>query len=363
MDRFLFKNEVDDEKNGNGSNKDKTHIFGCANKETGEFFNQQADGIIGFGSEELRENSSNPPNIIETEKYENRIKEKSFSLCFGHNGGELTFGGWNSYLHLNGDDPKRFSTIKTDSLGKYAWSSQYRVPVYSVLLDGQKIEYEYEKMNKGRTFGEGAFLDSGTTFIYVASDFYNKLKIKMENYCSSSHDKCGYQSFGLDCYKYNSNDNKSKKEFFDSFPTITFDFHAEKLYHIHPEDYLVKLDATEEYCVGIKALKNMILGGVFWRNYDIQINKTTKTVGFARADCDKSGGVSNKADEDEKGATKNEDKPSTTKEHEGSVKNTNWNTTKLHSESQTNYTIIVVLVVFLVIFIIAMICLGKYLLY
>jgi hypothetical protein len=294
IDEFLFKNELSTDTNGHESNENKKHIFGCADKETGEFFNQKADGIIGFGSEILKPNSSNPPNIIETEKFENRIKEKEFSLCFGHNGGELSFGGWNSWLHLENDDPQRFNVIETKSLGKYAWSSQYRVPVYSVDIEGEVIDYDYDKMNKGRSYGEGAFFDSGTTFIYVASDFFNKLKVKMENFCSKKTTNCGGQDSGLDCYLYVEKDYATKREFFDSFPMINFDFKAQKKYKLHPEDYLINIEDSEQYCVGIKTLKNMILGGVFWRNYDIKIDKTNQTVSFVRSDCDKSGNVRDK---------------------------------------------------------------------
>ena len=155
-------------------------------------------------------------------------------------------------------------------------------------------------MNKGRSFGEGAFFDSGTTFIYVASDFYNKLKVGMQNFCSKKTTNCGGQDFGLDCYLYEKSDHETLRDFFDSFPMINFDFQTKNKYKLHPEDYLIHLDGSEQYCVGIKSLKNMILGGVFWRNYDIQINKTDQTISFVRSDCDKSGNVRDKKSDEQK---------------------------------------------------------------
>lgn len=294
MDAFLFENELPDASDpdaGKAGTHDKHHIFGCAQRETGEFYNQKADGIIGMGSEKFHENSMNPPNIIETEFHEKRIQEPTFAICFGHDGGALNFGDWNSWLHLDADDPKRFTTIHTDSLGTYPWASQYRVPLKSVDVEGDTVDYDYAALNKGRTIGEGAFFDSGTTFIYVASDFHSKLKAKFEHYCLSKHSRCGGQSLGLDCYNYSEKEHRSLREFFDSFPTISFDFYAEKPYRLHPEDYLVQPEADSNYCVAIKVLKNMILGGVFWRNYDIKIDKLKKTVSFARADCSRVGGV------------------------------------------------------------------------
>ena len=275
MDSFLFKNEL--------PGKSKDHIFGCANKETGEFYTQKADGIIGFGSQLYRENSSNPPNIIETELYEGRMTQHTFSLCFGHNGGQLTLGDWNSFLHLNKEDENKISVIKTTSLGSNPWGSQYRVPVYSVDIDGDKIEYDYEAMNHGRTVGEGAFFDSGTTLIYVSHKFYDLLEKKMEKFCLKNENNCAGMNQKLGCYTP-SELIENIDDFYNTFPSINFDFNAEKVYRLHPQDYFLKNDEYS-YCIGIHPLKDMILGGLFWRNYDIKIDKKNKTVSFVRADC------------------------------------------------------------------------------
>lgn len=303
IDTFLFEDELPDDSKPETIDplgEKYKHVFGCAKRETGEFYNQMVDGIIGIGSEKFGAYSTNPPNIIETEAHQKRIKQKVFSICFGHDGGAMKFGDWNSSLHVNATDPKRFTTIYTDSLGSYPWSSQYRVPVKEVDLDGQKIDYDYAAMNKGRSYGEGAFFDSGTTFIYVAADFYRKLKTKMENYCTNENGRCGGQNVGLDCYDYFPHDYKEPQDFFNTFPKINFNFGTEsedKIYTLYPQDYLIKPESEDVYCVGIKTLKNMILGGVFWRNYDIKFDKDKKTISYARADCSKTGLVKHNPDE------------------------------------------------------------------
>ena len=74
------------------------------------------------------------------------------------------------------------------------------------------------------------------------------------------------------------------RDSYNTFPSINFDFNAEKVYRLHPQDYFLKNDEYS-YCIGIHPLKDMILGGLFWRNYDIKIDKKNKTVSFVRADC------------------------------------------------------------------------------
>ncbi len=56
----------------------------------------------------------------------------------------------------------------------------------------------------------------------------------------------------------------------------------------YPLDYLVSpLDGDDHLCIGVKALKNVILGAVLLRNYDIFFDRTDKKVGFVRANCGK----------------------------------------------------------------------------
>ena len=38
-------------------------------------------------------------------------------------------------------------------------------------------------------------------------------------------------------------------------------------------------------CLGIAELKNVILGGSFFRNYDITIDKINQSISFTRANC------------------------------------------------------------------------------
>jgi len=120
IDNFVFKNEL-----GSDEKVDKRHIFGCANKETGEFFKQSVDGIIGFGQYGKR-SATEPPTLLEIESKQKRIDNKIFSVCLGDNGGQITLGDWNSDRHLTGT-VRQFVDCSTKN-----WDEQYYIGVLSI---------------------------------------------------------------------------------------------------------------------------------------------------------------------------------------------------------------------------------------
>lgn len=287
------------------------HTFGCASTETGEFYNQEADGIIGFGSGAYDSTKNDPPNILQTERLENRIKSLVFSICLGHNGGEMTFGDWNKYLHLDKDsklkkkdsNPNR---VKADNVDLHEdhrfiltngfeeedpWQFQYKVPLEGIDFDGKRIEYPYDKMNRGELNGEGAFFDTGTTYMYTSHQMFRKIKKHFNKFCDKHSKNCGNESRWEECYSIDEEQKRDLNGFFRTFPLLTFHFAGNKPYRWYPSDYLIKNGDLDQYCVGIKPLKDMILGAVFMRNYDILFDKTRKLIGFARSDCNGTGDI------------------------------------------------------------------------
>lgn len=291
------------------------HVFGCATTETGEFYNQEVDGIIGFGSTMVGKNSGDPPNILSTEHLEGRIKSLVFSICLGHNGGEMTFGDWNKFRHL--DDNKKLkdkknnpNRVKVDDVKLHEdhkfiltergfaekngdpWDYQYKVPLLGIYFDGQKIDYPYKKMNRGElTTGDGAFFDTGTTYVYTSHKMFDKIKQRFNQFCSRHSGHCGGESRFEECYSISSRHKEDVQNYFKTFPLIEFSFEGDMKYRWYPYDYLIKNGDLDQYCVGIKALKDMILGAVFMRNYDVLFDKSRKLIGFARSDCSGAGDV------------------------------------------------------------------------
>jgi len=119
-DTFLFRNELNIT-----TNITKTHLFGCAVEETGEFASQAADGIIGFGPYS-QETFLESPTLLEVEFRDKRISSKVFSICLGNNGGQLMIGDWNSNRHLPGEQP-----IYLDS-SDVSWNQSYNVELSGI---------------------------------------------------------------------------------------------------------------------------------------------------------------------------------------------------------------------------------------
>lgn len=131
-------------------------IFGCVTSEHGMFYDQGADGILGVG---LSTNSTFPPDIIEVERSQGRIVESKFALCFGHNGGYMTLGGYNTSKHL--------PEAKEEVFKFYPDQGQYRIILNSVNVDGSQLDISKTELNSG----QGVFIDSGTTVIYGPTQF------------------------------------------------------------------------------------------------------------------------------------------------------------------------------------------------
>lgn len=79
--------------------------FGCAYREAGTFAEQEADGILGLGLQtnsrpDLNAGSANPPDIVQIQYMQGRIKDNLYSLCYGHDGGYMSLGNYDSSRHL-----------------------------------------------------------------------------------------------------------------------------------------------------------------------------------------------------------------------------------------------------------------------
>jgi hypothetical protein len=268
VDSIVFKTELD-----STSDIEKKAIFGCATEETHEFYKQSANGIMGLAPESR--GFSKPPTIIQIERMEGRITQDSFSLCLGRNGGQIGLGGGNNITHVS----EKSVTLSSSNL---SWDDFYYVNLDGMKVGGQTVKYDFKA---ARDPQGTAFLDSGTTFVYFGEALYSQYRKQFVRFCGKLDTNCGAFIHPNNCHIFPNEMFDNLRDFYDSFPVLELIFDNDKPVSWFPEDYLYKADDTHYYCVGIEPLRDVILGAIFVKNYDVLVNKENKTVTFTRANC------------------------------------------------------------------------------
>ena len=272
-DSFIFENETFSSR----ILKNYTHTFGCAMKETNEFFRQEVNGIIGLG--QRRDPKSNPPTIIELAKSEGRIESRSFSICLGRNGGTLRLGAPLTDLHL---PLAKSRTINVETL---RWKDIYVASLSSIVLEGENVQYDFKQFESSP--GK-VFFDSGTTYTYFSDELFDSWKKSFSDFCKRAPKNCNGENEYKNCYDVKQ-DNGGLEKFLSTFPPAVFTFNGKVPYYWYPQDYFSDTDVN--VCIGIKPLKDLILGANFMRNYDIFFEQETQRITFARANCSRESSI------------------------------------------------------------------------
>ena len=139
--------------------------------------------------------------------------------------------------------------------------------------------------------GGQAFLDTGTTFVYVSKPFFGQIASTFNRFCKQKKANCGGNKNYQECYRFMPFMFKNDDAFMSTFPVFEFHFEGDAVVKWFPQDYFVGGPENEGYkCIGIKVLKDMILGALFMRDYDVSFEKSGKAITFVRSNCGKSNG-------------------------------------------------------------------------
>ncbi|KAA3488758.1 protein ASPARTIC PROTEASE IN GUARD CELL 1 isoform X2 [Gossypium australe] len=136
-------------------------VFGCENVETGDLYNQRADGIMGLGRGRLS---------IMDQLVDKGIIGDSFSLCYGGmdvDGGAMVLGK---------------ITPPPDMV--FSHSDPFRSPYYNIEMKEIHVAGKRLELPDGAFDGRhGTVLDSGTTYAYFRRDAFAAFRDAVRSNC------------------------------------------------------------------------------------------------------------------------------------------------------------------------------------
>ncbi|KAK4771811.1 hypothetical protein SAY86_013586 [Trapa natans] len=206
-------------------------IFGCENRETGDLYNQHADGIMGMGRGDH--------SIIDQLVGKGVISDSS--LCYGGmetGGGSMILGGFSqpSGMVFTHSDPTK--------------SPYYNIDLMELHVGGKPLTLNPKVFNGSH----GSVLDSGTTYAYL--DSATLLEIS---------------------------------QLASSFPAVDFVFGNGQKLTLSPENYLFQHSKVPgAYCLGIfqnERDSTTLLGGIITRNTLVMYDREHSRIGFWKTNC------------------------------------------------------------------------------
>ncbi|KAK8949664.1 Aspartic proteinase Asp1 [Platanthera zijinensis] len=237
-------------------------IFGCENSESGDLFNQHADGIMGLGRGQL--------SMVDQLVEKGAISD-SFSLCYGGmdlGGGAMVLGG-----------------ILPPPGMVFAHSDPGRSPYYNIELKEIHVAGKALHLNP-RIFDRkhGTVLDSGTTYAYLPQEAFSAFKDALISNLGSLKKVDGPDPNYKDICFAGAGRDPSK-----SFPEVDMVLGNGKKLKLVPENYLFrhsKIDGA--YCLGV--FQNgkdptTLLGGIIVRNTLVTYDRQNRRIGFWKTNC------------------------------------------------------------------------------
>lgn len=245
--------------------------FGCETRETGEIYNQRADGLFGLG----RSDDSLIQQLVKSGSIDNQ-----FSLCFGLVEGDGVL--------LLGESPalKDVSLTYTPLVESPTNGNYYTVNMGSIRVAGKTLDILPSTFHVGYS----TVLDSGTTFTYIPSEAFSRFSEAVSSYAiarglfSVPGPDPQYEDICFGGAPEHSDITGLRKV----FPPVQFVFKDGVVLDLSPLNYLfVHTFESGKYCLGVfdNGDAGVLLGGITFRNVLVQYDLAKKRVGFGEASC------------------------------------------------------------------------------
>mmetsp|Transcript_30881 Transcript_30881/g.27312 ORF Transcript_30881/g.27312 Transcript_30881/m.27312 type:complete len:243 (-) Transcript_30881:192-920(-) len=198
------------------------------------------------------------------------IDSSKFMLCLGMNNGTITIGGYNEDLLYYPDSTIQWLPLIEDK--------GYSIELKDLYIGNVHIPH----------VPRIGFIDSGSSWVYMNYEEEKHVLEAFEQFCKNEG-KCIGKKLKLNCYEYDITMNKSIRDFFRSYPTITFSTPSGTLLNWYPSEYFSQQGERPEYCIsieGIRSKNQIVLGSSFLRQNLIVFDpEESPKVGFARGKC------------------------------------------------------------------------------
>lgn len=239
-------------------------VFGCETSETGDLFNQHADGIMGLGRGQLS---------IMDQLVDKGVIDDSFSLCYGGmdiGGGAMVLGG---------------IPLPPDMI--FARSDPVRSPYYNIELKGMNVLGKKLDLNPSVFDGKhGTVLDSGTTFAYLPKEAFFAFRDAVMNQISLKQIPGPDPNYRDICFSGAGSDVPQLSKY---FPHVDMVFGNGQKLQLSPENYLFRHSKVHgAYCLGVFQNGNdptTLLGGIVARNTLVTYDRRNERIGFWKTNC------------------------------------------------------------------------------
>lgn len=241
-------------------------VFGCENSETGDLFNQHADGIMGLGR---------GPLSIMDQLVEKGVIGDSFSLCYGGmgvGGGAMVLGELSPLPEMvfSQSDPVR--------------SPYYNIELKKILVAGKPLRLKPKVFDSKH----GTVLDSGTTYAYLPEEAFVAFKDAIVGSVNLKQIPGPDPNYKDICF---SGAGSDVTELSKIFPEVAMVFGNGQKLSLSPENYLFRHSKVlDAYCLGV--FQNgkdptTLLGGIVVRNTLVTYDRSKERIGFWKTNCSK----------------------------------------------------------------------------
>jgi hypothetical protein len=132
------------------------------------------------------------------------------------------------------------------------------------------------------------FVDSGASYVGMSIEEESHIIQAFDQFCIENSGKWIGKKISSLCYQYDTTMNKSLRDFYRSYPTITFSTPTGSLLNWYPSEYFNQKGSEPEYCITIQAHlrhSEIILGATFLRQNLVIFDPEIKAMGFSRGKC------------------------------------------------------------------------------